>query len=129
MLCLNILEHRSSHCGPAGRNLTRILEDESLIPDFSQWVKELFCRELLSRLQIQIGSGVAVAVAEASSCSFDLAPSLGTSTCHNCGPKKRTKKKFLSIKSFKSFQVLSASSAQQAVHRCHYFQVSFYLFQ
>jgi len=42
---------------------------------------------------MQLGSGVAVAVAQAGSCSSDLTPSLGTSICHGCGPKKTEKKK------------------------------------
>ena len=35
-----------------------------------------------------------VAVAWASSCSSDLTPSLGTSICHTCGPKKKQTKNF-----------------------------------
>ena len=40
-------------------------------------------------------SCIAVAVAWAGSYSFDsdLTPSLGTSICHECGPKKTKKKK------------------------------------
>ena len=30
-----------------------------------------------------------MAVVQASSCSSDSAPSLGTSLCHGCGPKKK----------------------------------------
>ena len=37
--------------------------------------------------------GVAVVVAETSGYSSDLTPSLGTSICHGCGPKKKKKKK------------------------------------
>ena len=36
---------------------------------------------------------VAVAVVQASGCSSDLRPSLGTSICCRCGPKKTKKKK------------------------------------
>ena len=36
---------------------------------------------------------ITVAVAWAGSCSSDLTPRLGTSTCHTCGPKKEKKKK------------------------------------
>ena len=42
---------------------------------------------------MRLGSGFAVAVAQASSCSSNLTPSLGTSICHKCGPKKKGKKK------------------------------------
>ena len=38
------------------------------------------------------GSGIAVAVAVAGSCSSDSTPSLGTSICRGCGPKKKKKK-------------------------------------
>ena len=43
------------------------------------------------RSKTQLGSGIAVAVA--GSCSSDLTPSLRTSICHECGPKKEKKKK------------------------------------
>ena len=36
-----------------------------------------------------LGSHIAVAVAQASDYSSDLTPSLGTSMCGGCGPKKR----------------------------------------
>ena len=38
---------------------------------------------------MKLESGVAVAVGLAGSCSSDLTPSLGTSICHRCSPKKR----------------------------------------
>ena len=40
-----------------------------------------------------LGSCVAVAVAQGSSCSSDSTPSLGTSICCRCGPKKTKEKK------------------------------------
>ena len=46
------------------------------------------CRELWSRSQTWLGSGVAVAVAQASGHSSNLTPGLGTSICRGCGPKK-----------------------------------------
>ena len=53
------------------------------------------CHELWCRSQMQLGSpvAVAVAVAKASSCSLESTPSLGTSICHRCIPKKKKKKK------------------------------------
>ena len=42
---------------------------------------------------MQLGSDVAVAVVQAGGCSWDLTPSLGTSICHECDPKKPKKKK------------------------------------
>ena len=50
------------------------------------------CCELWCRLQMQLQFGVAVAVAQASSCSSDLTPGLGTSICRRCGCKKEKKK-------------------------------------
>ena len=41
---------------------------------------------------MQIRSHMAVAVAMAGSCSSDLTPSLGTSVCHRCCPKKQKRK-------------------------------------
>ena len=51
------------------------------------------CCELGCRSQAWLRSGIAVAVVQAGSCSFNSTPSLGTSICHRCGPKKMTKKK------------------------------------
>ena len=53
------------------------------------------CRELLCRSQVQLVScmdvamAVAVSVAVASRCSSDSTPSLGTSICRTCSPKKQ----------------------------------------
>ena len=57
------------------------------IPGLTQWVKDLAL--LWCRSQTQLGSGVAVAVALSGSCSSNLNPSLGTSICHGCSPKKQ----------------------------------------
>ena len=51
------------------------------------------CRELWCRSQTWLGSDVAVAVVEAHSYSSNWTPSLGTSTCLGCSPKKQKKKK------------------------------------
>ena len=48
---------------------------------------------------MQLGSSVAVAVAQAGSCSCDSTPSLGTSICCECGPKKKKTKKLPTNKS------------------------------
>ena len=50
------------------------------------------CLDLRCRSQTGLGPGVAVAVVQASSCSSDSTPSLGTSTCHVCSPKKAKNK-------------------------------------
>jgi len=52
--------------------------------------------ELWCRLQTRLGSGIAVALAQAGGYSSDSTPSLGTSICCGCGPrkdKKQTNKK------------------------------------
>ena len=49
------------------------------------------CRELGYRSQPRLRSGVAVAVTMANGCSSDLPPSLGTSMCRGCGPRKINK--------------------------------------
>ena len=72
-------------------NLTRNCEVVGSIPGLSQWVKDLGCLELWCRLQMLRGSGVAVAVVWSGSCSSDSTPSLGTSVCRGCGPKKQKK--------------------------------------
>ena len=51
---------------------------------------ELWCR-LHMQLESDMAVAVAVAVAVAGSCSSSLTPSLGTSMCHRCGPKKTKK--------------------------------------
>ena len=82
-------------------NPTRIHEDVDLIPGLAQWVKGLDLLnpdELWCRLQTWLGSRIAVAVVEARSYSSDWTPSLGTSTCCGCGPKKSNKKKRKIIK-------------------------------
>ena len=51
------------------------------------------CHELWCRSQMQLGSCIAVAEVQASGYSFNSTPSLGTSICLGCGPKKQKKKK------------------------------------
>ena len=46
------------------------------------------CCELWCRSQTRLGFFIAAAVAWASGYSSDSTPSLGTSICHRCGPKK-----------------------------------------
>ena len=50
-----------------------------------------YCSKLWHSLQMWLGSGIAVAVVWANSCSSNSTPSLGTSICHRCGPKKANK--------------------------------------
>ena len=51
------------------------------------------CRELRYRLQTWLRSLIAVAVVQAGSRSSDSTPSLRTSICHRCSPKKQKKEK------------------------------------
>ena len=51
------------------------------------------CLELWCRLQMQLRPGIAVAVVQAGSYNCDSTPSLRTSICYRCGPKKTKKKK------------------------------------
>ena len=62
-----------SRCGSVVTKPTRIHKDTGSIPGLTLWVKELV---LLS------------AVVQACSCSSILTPSLGTSICLGCSPKK-----------------------------------------
>ena len=48
--------------------------------------------KLQCRSQMQLGSGIAVAVVQAGSYSSSLTPSLGTSICCGCVPKKTKNK-------------------------------------
>ena len=64
------------------------------VPFMAQWLRIQHCRELWCRLQTQLGSWVAVALVKAGGYSSNLIPSLGTSICCKCGPKKTKKKKF-----------------------------------
>ena len=57
--------------------------------------------ELWCRSQTWLGSGVAVAVVQAGNYSSDLTPSLGTSICLGCSPKKTKKKKKIACQSKK----------------------------
>ena len=49
------------------------------------------CHEQWCRLQMWLRSHIAVAVVYDGSYSSNLTPSLGTSICHRCGPKKKKK--------------------------------------
>ena len=51
------------------------------------------CDELWCSSQMRLRSCIAAAAVQAGSCSSNKTPSLGTSICHRCSPKKKKKKK------------------------------------
>ena len=73
-------------------NPTRNHEVAGLILALLSGLRIRRCHELWCRSQIWLRSGVAVAVVQAGSCSSNSTPSLGTSICCRCGPKKTKNK-------------------------------------
>ena len=80
------------------------------------------CHKLWCRSQTWLGSGVAAA--KASSYSFGLTSSLGTSICCRCGPKKKKKKEkiFMSKENALPFCLILAFL------NCYYTFCSVYMF-
>ena len=66
------------------------------------------CRELWCRSKMWLRSHVAVAVA--GSFSSNLTPSLGTSVCLGCGPKKRKKNNHMPINRSWSYYIIKVKS-------------------
>ena len=85
---------RSSHHGSGVTNPTSIHVDSGLIPGPLSGLRIRRYRELQCRSQTWLGSGIVMAVVQASSCSSNLTPSLETSMCHGCGPKKKKIKRY-----------------------------------
>lgn len=73
-------------------NLTSVHENSNSIPALAEWVGDGRCQELRCRSQMRLGSHVAVAAAQASSCSFKLTTSLGTSYVTDADLRKQTNK-------------------------------------
>ena len=62
------------------------------IPGLALWVKDpAYCRELWCRVQTWLESHVAVAVLQAGGYSSNQTPSLATSICLGCDPRKDKK--------------------------------------
>ena len=69
-------------------DLTSIYEDVVESQASLSGLRIRHCCELWCSSQTRLGSHIAVAVVWASSCSSSWTPSLGTSMCCGCGPKK-----------------------------------------
>ena len=84
---IKVFQPGSSRHGSMVTNLTSVHEVCSLALFSGLRIQR--CRELWCRSQMELRSGAAVAVVSAGSHSSDSTPSLETSICLGCGPKKR----------------------------------------
>ena len=79
-------------------NLTSIHEDVGVTPGLTQWVKD----SVLPWAVVQVTDAARIwhCYGCAVGCSSNSTPSLGTSICHGCGPKKTTTTKILNVSGF-----------------------------
>ena len=105
----------SSRCGTAEMNLDSIHEDAVLIPGLAQCVRD----------PVLLRSRFAVDEAQVSSYSFHLTPTLGTSICCGCSPKKqKRKRKKRKEKSTSIFRCLNIE-LQLILKQCRFEQCEF----
>ena len=74
-------------------NPASIHEDAGSIPGLTQWLRIHVARSCGVSCRQHLRSLMAVAVAWVSSCSSSSTPSLGTTMCCRCGPKKKEEKR------------------------------------
>ena len=86
------------------------------------------CRELWCRLQTRLRFGVAMAVAVAGIYSSNLTPSLQTSICLRCGPKKQKRKREREEKTNKQQQKNQVSRQREIVGLVKRNQISLAIF-
>ena len=104
---------RSSKCISEETNLTSIHEDARLTLASFGGLRIQHCYVLWCRLQTQFGSHVAVAVVQANGYSFNSTPSLGSSICCKCGPKKtKTKTKQIQMNKLRHQQVCNKNNTK-----------------
>ena len=84
---------RISHCGTAEVNPVMNYEVAGLNPGLAQWVKDLALPLAVVYVTDMAQSRHCCGCDMAGAYSSDSAPSLGTSMCCECGPKKQKKKK------------------------------------
>lgn len=87
-LCQKYVSAGSSRHGAVEMNLTRNHEVAGSIPDLNQGLRIRPWHELWCRSQMQLRSLVAVTVAQAGGYCSNWTPSLATSICCRCSPKK-----------------------------------------